>query len=159
MVTHRAVLRDAVEVAMFRLSLALFGTLGLVLTALGVLYLSASQFMPYHSQALQVDWSALPPHNQALFLGFLKGLGAGALMVGLAIIYMAGASLVRDPQPFLVLLPITSIGYLSLLCYATYTVAANTAGEPPLTPTIFGVFVAAGATLLLMRSRHAESIH
>ena len=88
--------------------------------------------MPYHAEALQLEWDNLDANFQGLILGFLKGLGSGAFVAGTAILWMAGKSLRESPQPFVVLMPFVAISYSSLLCFATYTVHTNTPGNPPL---------------------------
>ena len=41
----------------------------------GVVYLAATEIMPYHRQILGVPWSDLPPGGQLLILVFMKGTG------------------------------------------------------------------------------------
>ena len=81
-------------------------------------------------------WEQLDPNFQGLILGLLKGLGSGAFVAGLSILFMVSVSLQRSPRPFLVLMPIVAIGYSALLCYATYVVYTLTPGDPPLVLTI-----------------------
>ena len=130
-------------VKLFRFSIFLFAVIGLGLFSLGCLYLSLDEFAPYHAEALQKDWSALEPNFQGLILGLLKGLGGGAFICGLAILFMTGSSLRKTPRPFIVLLPLTAIGYSALLCYAAFTVYVKTPGDPPLLLTfaLFACFV------------------
>jgi hypothetical protein len=117
---------------MLKLSQIIFLLLGSALTMMGIMYLCATEFMPYHSGAIQLEWSELNPDYQGLFLGFLRGLGAGALTSGVAIVFMSVIMLRGRVQPYLFLLPAVSIGYLTLLCFATYTVYAKTPANPPL---------------------------
>lgn len=127
---------------MVKISLAIFLLLGLSLLSVGGLYLSIDEFMPYHSEAVQADWSELDVNLQGLILGLLKALGGGAFVAGFATVYMAFASLRNSTEPYRVLLPSVSTGYSALLCYATYTVQMSTPGNPPLGLT--GILVASG---------------
>ncbi len=86
--------------------------------------------MPYHSEAVQADWSELDTNFQGLILGLLKALGGGAFVAGSATILMVIASFRKSAQPYTMLLPFVSTGYSVLLCYATYTVQMNTQGNP-----------------------------
>lgn len=117
---------------MFKLAIALFALVGLSLFLLGSVYLSLGEFMPYHAEALQLEWDSLNANFQGLILGLLKGLGSGAFVAGVAVLWMAGKSLRESPRPFVVLMPFVAISYSSLLCFATYTVYTNTPGNPPL---------------------------
>ena len=141
---------------MFKLSIALFGLLGLGLFVLGCIYLATNQFMPYHAQALQADWSDLAPNYRGLILGLIRGLGAGAFIAGGAILFMAGSSLKWKSQQFQLLLPLVAVGYSSLLCYATYTVQMNTPANPPLNLIILGVVVSLLGSATLLFSSHSK---
>ena len=144
---------------LFRFSLFLFAIVGLGLFLMGCLYLSLDEFMPYHAEALQKDWSALEPNSQGLILGLLKGLGGGAFICGLAILFMTGSSLRKTPRPFIVLLPLTAIGYSALLCYATFTVYVKTPGDPPLLLTfaLFAASVLASLALAISQYNSANN--
>ena len=142
---------------MFRLSIALFALVGLSLLLVGCVYLSLSQFMPYHAEALQLEWDKLDANFQGLILGFLKGLGSGAFVAGIAVLWMAGKSLRESPQPFVVLMPFVAISYTSLLCFATYTVYTNTPGNPPLLLNFLLVVASVLASLALAISQRDAS--
>ena len=142
---------------MFRLSIALFALVGLSLFLVGSVYLSLSQFMPYHAEALQLEWDSLDSNFQGLILGLLKGLGSGAFVAGTAVLWMAGKSLREGPQPFVVLLPFVAISYSSLLCFATYTVYTNTPGNPPLLLNVLLVVASVLASVALASSRRDAS--
>ena len=62
---------------MLKLSLWLFPFVGASLVASGLIYISRSEFMPYHSAALGRDWSDLLPNEQGVMLAALRGGGGG----------------------------------------------------------------------------------
>ena len=132
-----------------KLSLIIFLLLGLSFSALGVVYLTANEFMSYHSTAIQTSWSDLDANHRGLYLGFLKGLGSGAVMVGLAVISMVILSLMKSLGPYIQLLPGICIGYSILLGYSIYTVHVRTAGEPPLSIGIVMIVLSVVSTILL----------
>ncbi len=139
---------------MLKLALFLFLALGSSLMALGVLYITADEFMPYHAAAIQTGWMELGANYQYLILGLLQALGGGALIAGFATTYMAVGAIRKSVKPFRVLLPVVATGYTTLLCYATYTVQANTPGNPPLLLSAIGAVVAMAASCLLAYSSH-----
>lgn len=51
---------------------------------LGVVYLSASEVMPYHKQALGVEWSRLEPGVRVMLVTFVNGYGSAHLAAGIA---------------------------------------------------------------------------
>jgi hypothetical protein len=113
--------------------------------------------MPYHAEALQLEWASLDSNFQGLILGLLKGLGSGAFVAGTAVLWMAGKSLGEGPQPFVVLMPFVAISYSSLLCFATYTVYTNTPGNPPLLLNVLLVVASVLASVALAISRRDAS--
>ena len=72
-----------------KIALVFFLFLGLGLIGFGLVYLTASEFMPYHSDAMQKEWVDLDANTKGLFLGLLKGLGGGALIAGTGATVMA----------------------------------------------------------------------
>jgi hypothetical protein len=143
---------------LFKSSLVIFLLLGLNLLFIGVLYLSIDEFMPYHSEAVQANWSELNNNFQGLILGLLKALGGGAFVAGSATIYMVIASFRKSAQPYTMLLPSVPTGYSVLLCYATYTVQMNTPGNPPLLLTVLYVVMGFVASALLFFSIRAHDV-
>ncbi len=142
---------------MLKTALAIFIFVGLSLLALGVVYLSRAEFMPYHSEAIQTAWSDLNSNYQGLILGGLKAFGGSAFMAGFAIVFMAVASLRKSVRPFIVLLPTVATGSWSLLCYATYTVQTSTPGNPPLLLVGLAVAMSVLASTLLVLSQRTQS--
>ncbi len=142
---------------MLKISLAMFVVLGLSSLSLGVVYLSLDEFMPYHSEAIQIDWANLNNNYQGLILGLLKALGGGALTAGFATVFMAVVSLGKSVRPFMVLLPTVATGYSILLCYATYTVHTSTPGNPPLLLASLSVALSVLASTLLVLSQRTHS--
>jgi hypothetical protein len=50
----------------------------------GVRYSFSPRIMPYHQEALGVDWDDLGPREQRLMLALLRGAGLAALVTGIA---------------------------------------------------------------------------
>lgn len=141
---------------MLKASLWLFLLIGAALLATGLVYFSRTEFMPYHAQAVQADWSSLAPNHQGLLLGMLKGLGAGQIIAGVATLLMATLSLRRSARPYVVLLPVVCVGYSLLITYAMYIVASRTPGDPPLILGVVTILLAASASLMLHLGARSE---
>ena len=134
---------------MARISQITFLVVGIVLLVLGAVYSGASGLMPYHQEAISTDWGELNPSYQGLFIGFLRGMGGGALTCGAAITFMSVKMLRGTVRPYLVLLPGVSIVYVAFLSFATYTVYTNTPASPPLGPVLLLLLMSLAATVLL----------
>jgi hypothetical protein len=141
---------------MLKASLWLFLLIGASLLGTGLIYFSRSEFMPYHSQALQAEWSSLSSNYQGLLLGMLKGLAAGQIVAGVATVLMSAMSLRRSARPYVVLLPVVCLGYSLLITYATYVVASRTPGEPPLILGVVAIILATAASVMLQLGVRGE---
>jgi hypothetical protein len=142
-----------------KFALLLFALIGFSLCAVGMIYLTVGEFMPYHSEALEADWSELGPNEKGLILGLLNGLGSGAFIAGSAVLYMVSRSMRLTPNPYIILLPLVASGYSGLLCYATFFVSMNTPGNPPLLANaiLVGVAVLASCMLGIARASQPEN--
>lgn len=68
-----------------KLAFACMGIPALVEVGLGILYLAASEAMPYHQEALGVAWAELSAGARALLLTLLNGYGSAHLATGIAL--------------------------------------------------------------------------
>lgn len=127
-------------------------TVGLLLQ--GLLYVTTSRFMPYHGDALEVTWEALPMHYQGFILGVIKGMGAGSIGVSLAILTMLAIPFRRGEIWARWAVPMVGITFTLLTAYAAYSIDVRTAASPPWRQTLglTGLYVT-GAVLSLSRPR------
>ena len=121
--------RDAVTVVAYAIP-----TVGLMLQ--GGLYLTTSQFMPYHSAALGVAWPDLPGNHQAFLLGVIKGMGAGSVSVTLALFIMLGGPFRRGEAWARWAIPLIGIVFTSLTAYAAYSIDVGTPASTPWRQTL-----------------------
>jgi len=105
----------------------------------GVIYLTRSEFMPYHSKAIGQEWDELPANLQVLLLALMRACGGGLLGVGLCLAilvivpFQSGASWAMYTIPGIGL--VTSLSTL----YATYLVKTKTPGTPPIGMSVLGI--------------------
>jgi hypothetical protein len=101
------------------LSVAIYCVVGLGFMFQGIRYLVAGELMPYHLEVLALPWAELDVSFQLLFLGLLKGFGAGSLSVGLAVVLLALLVLRPRARWALWLAPAISGIYAGALVYVT----------------------------------------
>ena len=77
------------DLATRQLPVFLYCFVGLGYLLQGIRYLSSSQQMPYHMAVIDSQWESLEAGYQTLFLGLLKGFGAGSFGMGLVIMLLA----------------------------------------------------------------------
>ena len=109
-------------------------TIGLFLQ--GVLYVTTSEFMPYHSDALGVQWDELPPNYQGFILGAIKAMGAGSIGVSVSIAFMLAIPF-RRGEPW-ARWSVTLVGavFTLLTAYAAFTIDQTTPASPPWRATL-----------------------
>ncbi len=97
----------------------------------GTIYLTRSQFMPYHSQALNKQWQELENNYQTLILALMRVAGGGFLATGISIFLLIRVYYTTQENSLLIIMTtmglITSLG--SLL--ATILVKTKTSASPP----------------------------
>ena len=129
-----------------RLPVILYSFVGLGYLVQGVKYFSAAELMPYHMAVLETPWESLGVEYQTLLLGLLKGFGAGAIGVGLAIILMAlfplraGSSWARWATPVVAAL------YTGALVYVTSFALLPGATPIAVSTTLHGIVMVAAVS-------------
>jgi len=138
-------LRD--RIALVVLLLPTIGLLGQ-----GVLYVTTAQFMPYHAEALAVEWAALPANYQGFVLGVIKGMGAGSVAVSTAILILLGIPFRRGEAWARWATPFIGVVFTSLTAYAAFTIDRLTPAETPWRQTLLlmAAYVV-GAAICLVR--------
>ncbi|MEQ9437501.1 MAG: hypothetical protein RIG62_00590 [Cyclobacteriaceae bacterium] len=107
-----------------------------VLLVLALIYLIKPSFMPYHSQALSLQWHEVSLSTQTLLLALMRVCGGGWLAVALTTFYLQW-QFVQHRQLWIptAILVIGLVSIMSTL-YAASLVYALTPGNPPI-PGIF----------------------
>lgn len=117
---------------------------------LGLVYITADEFMGYHSRALMVDWDTLDQNYQTLLLALIRLSGAGAIVAAVVNLYVSGHALVTNKLNLVWLAPMVALIYQLTANYVVYTVAKLTPGDPPLLFVSIGSLVTLAGALLLV---------
>ena len=113
----------------------------LILFTFGIIYLFRTSFMPYHSEALSLDWSEVESNTQFLILALMRGVSGGFIAISIAVIVLQKKfSSTKIPWiPWLILT--TGLIVTSASIYATMIVRLNSPGKPPTTMAIVGILL------------------
>lgn len=133
-------------------ALVLFAVGGISHIIFGIVYVTASELMPYHAQALNVDWNKLGENYKTLFLAFIRLAGAGGLVAGLVNLTLVSYLYHRVESRMVWLLIASSLIFQSMMNYVVYSVYINTPGEPPLLMVSVGSVTCIIATIMLLVS-------
>lgn len=104
---------------------------GLLLVGFGFVYLFRAEFMPYHSIAVGMSWSAIPPHFQVLVLALMKVFGGTCVALALLNFIVLIVPFRQGENWALWALPLCALVQISASVYAMSHVALNTAAKPP----------------------------
>ncbi len=129
-----------------RLPIVLYFLVGLGLLLQGARYIGADELMPYHSAVIGTPWESLSASYQTLFLGLLKGFGAGSFCVGLAIILLALVPLRAGSDWARWATPGVAAIYTAALVYVTNFALLPGATPIAVTATMLGFVVAAAVS-------------
>jgi hypothetical protein len=142
----------------WKLALILFAIVGVSHLIFGIVYVTANEFMPYHAQALNVDWNSLNENYKILFLSLIRLAGAGGLVAGLVNLTLVNYLYHRVESRLIWLLIVSSLIFQFVTNYVVYYVSRNTPGDPPLLMVSTGSVIFIIATLFLfagMQGKHA----
>ena len=124
----------------------LYFFVGLGLMVQGIRYMGAAELLPYHSAVIETPWESLGTNYQTLFLGLLKGFGAGSFCVGLTIVLLAligfrtGSRWTRWATPGI------ASTYTAALVYVTNFALLPGATPITVTATLLGLVIVAAIT-------------
>lgn len=135
-------------------------TIALLLSfTFSLIYLSRSEFMPYHSVAVEKDWSEVSPAFQILLIALMKAAGGGWLSTSIA----ATIILLKPFRQGLVwaywALPAICLPAMFVNLYVTIWVTMKTAAAPPWGLSLAGVFVLMAGFVLSLISKKISSTH
>lgn len=103
----------------------------LVAFAFSLVYLTRSEFMPYHREAVESDWDEVDPKHQVLFLALMRVAGGGWLAVGVSMaVLLVFPFRARETWVLFALPAIGLTAALSTL-YAVLYVKRNSRASPP----------------------------
>ena len=136
-----------------RLPLSLYCLVGVALLVQGVRYIGAAKLMPYHSAVIATPWESLGPSHQTLFLGLLKGFGAGSFCVGLAIIVLTLIPLRAGSNWSRWATPAVAATYTGALVYVTNFALLPGATPIAVTAALLGIVIVASVSSFLGESK------
>ena len=61
------------------------GIVAIIEMAIGIVYFTAGEIMPYHKEVLGVDWAQLEPGVRTMFVAFINAYGSGHFAVGISL--------------------------------------------------------------------------
>jgi hypothetical protein len=142
---------------MTRLKLAstiLYLLVVLITVAMGIKFVTAREYFVYHAQASGMDWSAVDPGLQVVFLAVFKVCGAGFLTVSLCMFLMIVLPFAGNDRRWSVYaIPACGVLFWSIVLATTVHVTSTTPAAAPWFGSLFNVIIILVAFLLSLVDR------
>ncbi len=125
-----------------KIALTCFLLIGCGFFLMGIIYTFSPTPMPYHIDAMGIEWDQLPTGQQLVILAILTGSGSGMMVSGLSIFLISFFPFRRGENwarwSLLALSLMESIPTL----YSVFTIKKYTPGNPPLFLIVLVVILA-----------------
>jgi hypothetical protein len=133
-----------------RLAFLCYGLVALLAVAFGLVYLTRSEFMPYHGDAVGMPWAELDPRLQTLLLALLRLAGGGFLAAGIALGILLLIPFRRGDPWVRWALPLVGLASALPTLLAVLLVQNRTPARPPIVFALLAVaLIVIGAALSL----------
>lgn len=103
----------------------------LVAAVFCAVYLTRSEFMPYHSDALQASWDELDSNLQTLLLALMRTAGGGWLGVSISVALLLWFPFRAGERWAVYGIPLIGLGAAVPSLFATLYVRSRTSASPP----------------------------
>lgn len=116
--------------------------------AFGIAYLACSTIMPYHHQAIGINWEDLGPGLQVMLKNFVNFAGAGFITGSLSCLIMLLIPFRRGELWAKWAIPLLLIVFNVFCLYVSATVAAETGASTPWPLSIVTIIVVLAAYII-----------
>ena len=118
----------------------------------GIIYLTKTSFMPYHSEAISLEWNEVEQSTRFLILALMRAVSGGFIVSSIAIIFLQYKFSTEKLSWIPSLIIIIGIIVESSTIYATLIVRMNTPGNPPISLVILGIVLLVAGYILNRKS-------
>nr|NQU91634.1 hypothetical protein [Bacteroidota bacterium] len=117
---------------------ALVAILGFIFAAI---YLFKPEFMPYHADAVSMEWVEVNPDFRVLIIALMRVAGGGWLATSLSITFLLIASRRFNNDWLKIALVVVGLAALIPSLYATLYVKSHSPAEPPWIAAAVAIFL------------------
>lgn len=136
-----------------KIAFSFHGLTVIILSIFGFVYLFQPQFMPYHADAVEMQWSELAPGLRVLILALMKVV-AGAWLAGASAMALLLIFPFRKGERWSYFaVPLIGLLLSGSSLYATLYVRGNTPANPPWIAAAVSIVLLVAGLLLSLSSR------
>lgn len=128
----------------------------LLLIAFGVVYTLRSEFMPYHSVAVGMQWAEVSPSFQLLILSLMRVVGSSFLALGILILILLFGPFRQGFRWVRWAIPAAGLIVCAGALCATLSVKFYTPASPPWGASIFAAILLVSGFLLSLRQKETK---
>jgi hypothetical protein len=128
----------------------------LLLIAFGILYTLRTEFMPYHSVAVGMQWAEVTPSFQLLILALMRVVGSSFLAFGLLVLILLFGPYRKGSKWAMVAIPASGLIVCSGTLYATLSIKFNTPASPPWVASIVAAMLLLSGFVLSLRQKETN---
>jgi len=111
----------------------------LIVLGMGVVYLFKNSFMPYHSEAVSMDWASVDGGIQILIIALMRAVSGGYIVSAIVMAFLQNKYSSSKIKWIPLLILITGLVVSLISIYATLVVRFNSPGRPPTFLAIVGI--------------------
>ena len=111
----------------------------LLLLGTGLIYLFKNSFMPYHSEAISLEWNEVESSTQFLILALMRAVSGGFIAIAIVTAFLQYKFTLSKVRWIPILILIGGLIVSLTLIYATLIVRFNSPGDPPTLLIIIGI--------------------
>jgi len=141
------------------LALTGYACVALITLAMASVFLTATEFFPYHAVASGIDWADLEPGLQTVFLAVFRVCGAGWLTVAIALALLIAFPFGRRDESWSYLaIPLLALIFWGITLATTVHVARTTPATPPWAGSLFCIGLTLLSAILAALSRRGSAL-
>ena len=134
-----------------KVAFSCYAIAALLLLVFALVYLTRSEFMPYHSDAVGLEWAEVDPAFQTLVLGLMRVCGGGWLATVLAMFFLLLKPFREGARWSCWALPVIGLAATLPALYATLYIAHYTSANPPWIAAVIGILLLIAGRIFSLR--------
>jgi hypothetical protein len=131
-----------------------YAIVALITLGMASVFLTATEFFPYHAVASGTEWADVKPGLQTVILAVFRVCGAGWLTVGIALVLLIVFPFARRDEGWsYAVIPLLALTFWGITLATTAHVAMTTPATPPWTGSLICIVLTLVSALLAGLSR------
>jgi len=121
----------------------LFSLVGIITMIIGIKFISAKEFFPYHKYVIGKNWEEIDQKIRAIILAVFKMAGSGIICLSLTIFYFVVSCIFTKPLGIIseIIFPLIFLFFWSCSFIITFSVHKKYGANTPWTGSLLSIFL------------------